>query len=198
MADTKSERTRRWPKRLGVLAASTVVACLLAELVVTVFLGEQVKFPRHVVGAPDITSPDWINSEPQSLDSLRGKVVLAEFWTFGCFNCRNVEPQVKEWHQRYADQGLVVIGIHSPEFAFEKDVEAVRRYVKEHEIRYPVAIDNDFTNWKRFRNRYWPAMYLIDKQGVIRYVRIGEGGYAQTERVIQTLLAEAMSRETLR
>ncbi len=84
----------------------------------------------------------------------------------------------------------MVIGIHSPEFAFEKDVGAVRRYVKEHEIRYPVAIDNDFTNWKRFRNRYWPAMYLIDKRGVIRYLRIGEGGYAQTERVIQALLAE--------
>ncbi len=140
--------------------------------------------------APDIISPAWINSEPQSPGSLRGKVVLVEFWTFGCYNCRNVEPQVKRWHETYATRGLTVIGVHSPEFAFEKDVEAVRRYVTEHEIQYPVAIDNDFTNWKRFKNRYWPTMYLIDKQGVIRYVRIGEGGYAKTERVIQTLLAE--------
>jgi len=141
--------------------------------------------------APEITSSDWVNSEPTTMSDLRGKVVLVEFWTFGCFNCRNVEPLVKGWHQHYADQGLVVIGIHSPEFAFEKDVEAVRQYVKEHDIRYPVAIDNDFINWNRFGNRYWPAMYLIDKHGVIRYVRIGEGGYSQTERVIQTLLAEA-------
>ncbi len=178
--------------------AASVLAGLLGFHVGLLVFTPQAAHALIGMKAPEITSSAWVNSEPQSLDSLRGKVVLVEFWTFGCFNCRNVEPQVTEWHQRYADQGLVVIGIHSPEFAFEKDVEAVRRYVKEHEIRYPVAIDNDFTNWKRFRNRYWPAMYLIDHRGGIRYVRIGEGGYAQTERVIQTLLAEAMSRETLR
>ncbi len=172
-------------------SAGSILAGILGFHVGLLAFAPQAAHALIGMKAPDITSPAWINSEPQSLDSLRGKVVLVEFWTFGCFNCRNVEPQVKRWHETYAGQGLAVIGIHSPEFAFEKNVEAVRRYVKEHDIRYPVAIDNDFINWNRFGNRYWPAMYLIDKQGVIRYVRIGEGGYSQTERVIQTLLAEA-------
>lgn len=140
--------------------------------------------------APEISSSDWINSEPLSNQSLLGKVVLVEFWTFGCYNCRNVEPKIKEWHQRYSDRGLVVISIHSPEFSFEKDIEAVRNYVKKKHILYPVAIDNDFFNWNRFQNRYWPAIYLIDKKGVIRYVRAGEGGYRKTRQVIEMLLAE--------
>ncbi len=140
--------------------------------------------------APEVTSQVWINSDPLSLQGLKGKVALVEFWTFGCFNCRNVEPKVKEWHQRYADKGLVVIGIHSPEFSYEKNVAAVREYVRTNGIHYPVAIDNEFVNWDRYGNRYWPCMYLIDKQGVIRYLRAGEGGYGQTEQVIQNLLAE--------
>ena len=140
--------------------------------------------------APEITSPAWINSEPKSLNDLRGKVVLVEFWTFGCFNCRNVEPQIKEWHREYASQGLVIIGVHSPEFAYEKEIEAVRRYVRENGIQYAVAIDNDFAIWNRYENHYWPAVYLIDKIGVIRYIRIGEGGYTETEKTIKRLLTE--------
>src|SRR5574341_720058 len=141
--------------------------------------------------APEVTSPAWINAEPHSLSDLHGKVVLVEFWTFGCYNCRNVEPQVKAWHRQYAELGFIVIGVHSPEFVYEKNLEAVKRYVKDHEIRYPVAVDNDFANWNRFGNHYWPAMYLVDKQGVIRYVRVGEGGYAETDRMIRKLLAES-------
>lgn len=140
--------------------------------------------------APEIISPVWINSDPKSLNSLRGKVVLVEFWTFGCYNCRNVEPQIKKWHQTYADRGLVVIGIHTPEFSYEKEVDAVKRYVQEKKIPYAVAIDNDFTIWNRYQNHYWPAMYLIDKRGVIRYIRVGEGGYRTTEAMIESLLAE--------
>ena len=140
--------------------------------------------------APEITSSAWINSGPKSLQDLRGKVVLVEFWTFGCINCRNVEPQIKKWHQSYENGGLVVIGVHSPEFAYEKDIGAVKRYVKEKNIRYTVVIDNDFDIWDRYGNHYWPAIYLIDKQGVIRYIRAGEGGYAETEGMIQKLLAE--------
>lgn len=140
--------------------------------------------------APDIANQVWLNGEPRSMPQLRGKVVMVEFWTFGCFNCRNVEPYVREWHRKYAGDGLVVIGVHSPEFKYEHDVERVRRYLREHEIGYPVAIDNDFSTWNRYGNRYWPALYLIDKKGVIRYVRAGEGGYTETEGVIQTLLAE--------
>ena len=140
--------------------------------------------------APDITNPTWLNSEPLRLADLKGKVVMVEFWTFGCYNCRNVEPYVKQWHQKYADQGFVVIGVHSPEFSHERDIENVRRYIKDHDIRFAVPIDNDFSTWNKYGNRYWPAMYLIDKQGVIRHIRIGEGGYQDTEQWITTLLAE--------
>jgi thiol-disulfide isomerase/thioredoxin len=140
--------------------------------------------------APDIASQTWLNSTPVHLADLTGKVVMVEFWTFGCYNCRNVEPYVKEWYRKYVDQGLVVIGVHSPEFSYEHDLGKVTAYLKEHDIRFPVPIDNDYSTWNRYGNRYWPAMYLIDKQGVIRYVRIGEGGYEATERLIQGLLAE--------
>jgi thiol-disulfide isomerase/thioredoxin len=140
--------------------------------------------------APDIASAMWLNSAPLRIGDLRGKVVLVEFWTFGCYNCRNVEPYVKQWHETYVDQGLVVIGVHSPEFSHEREVENVKRYMKEHDIRFPVPIDNEFSIWNRYGNRYWPAMYLIDKRGIIRYVKIGEGGYSETERQIQALLAD--------
>ncbi len=171
--------------------------------IVGVVLGTVVQYvnsPQEVhaltgMQVPEITSSDWINSEPQSFSGLRGKVALVEFWTFGCYNCRNVEPQVKQWHQQYSDRGLVVISIHSPEFAYEKDIDAVTRYVRDHGIRYAVAVDNDFANWNRFGNRYWPAMYLVDKRGVVRYVRVGEGGYDQTQRVIEALLKERFSHE---
>ena len=142
------------------------------------------------MNAPDIASQTWLNSAPIHLTDLKGKVVMVEFWTFGCYNCRNVEPYVKAWHQKYGERGLVVIGVHSPEFSYEHDLDRVTRYLKEHDIRFPVPIDNDFSIWNRYGNRFWPAMYLIDKRGVIRYVRIGEGGYQETERLIQALLAE--------
>jgi len=140
--------------------------------------------------APDIASEVWLNGAPATIADFRGRVVLVEFWTFGCYNCRNVEPYVKAWHQRYADRGLVVIGVHSPEFKYEHNVEKVKRYIESHGITYAVPIDNDFAIWNRFGNRYWPAMYLIDKRGMIRYTRFGEGGYDQTERQIQALLEE--------
>ena len=139
--------------------------------------------------APEIASATWLNSAPLRMAELKGKVVLVEFWTFSCYNCRNVEPYVKEWHERYRGQGLVVIGVHSPEFSHEREVENVKRYMKEHEIRFPVPIDNDFSTWNRYGNRYWPAMYLIDKRGIIRYVKVGEGGYKETEQQIRMLLA---------
>ena len=140
--------------------------------------------------APDITNDTWLNSAPLHLQDLRGKVVMVEFWTFGCYNCRNVEPHVKSWFKTYAEQGFLVIGVHSPEFSYEHDLSRVKQYIRDHDIPFPVSIDNDFSTWYRYGNRYWPAMYLIDKQGTIRYVRIGEGGYQETERLIQGLLAE--------
>ena len=140
--------------------------------------------------APDIVNEVWLNSAPLRMAELKGKVVMIEFWTFGCYNCRNVEPYVKQWHQKYADRGLVVIGVHSPEFSYERDLAKVKQYIQEHDIRFPVPIDIDFSTWNRYGNRYWPAMYLIDKLGVIRHVRIGEGRYRETEQLIQSLLAE--------
>ena len=140
--------------------------------------------------APDITNEIWVNGPPLHLSDLKGKVVMVEFWTFGCYNCRNVEPYVKRWHQKYADKGLVIIGVHSPEFSYEQDFAKVKQYVHDHDIRFPIPIDNDFSTWNRYGNRYWPAIYLIDKRGVIRSVRIGEGGYQETERLIQSLLQE--------
>lgn len=140
--------------------------------------------------APDIANQTWLNGEPLHLADLKGRVVMVEFWTFSCYNCRNVEPYVKEWYRRYADQGLLVIGVHSPEFSHEREVENVKRYMKEHDIRFPVPIDNEFSTWNAYGNRYWPAMYLIDKRGIVRHISIGEGRYQETERMIQVLLEE--------
>lgn len=140
--------------------------------------------------APEITNEVWLNSEPQRLAELKGRVVLLEFWTFGCFNCQNIEPYVKEWDRQYADQGLVVIAVHAPEFNYERSLKRLQRYIRDHNIGYAVAVDNDFLTWKRYSNRYWPTLYLVDREGVIRYMRIGEGGYARTESEIKRLLAE--------
>lgn len=140
--------------------------------------------------APEIESNHWINSDPLNWDALKGKVALVEFWTFECYNCKNVEPYVKTWYEKFRDKGFEVVAVHSPEFERERDVDNVRRYVKEHDITYPVAIDNDFKIWRRFSNRYWPAMYLVDKQGNIRYRYIGEGRYKEIENRIEQLLTE--------
>ncbi|MDM0086590.1 MULTISPECIES: cytochrome c biogenesis protein DipZ [unclassified Variovorax] len=133
----------------------------------------------------------WLNSEPLATEQLRGKVVLVDFWTYSCINCLRALPYVRAWAQKYQDQGLVVIGVHAPEFAFEKDVGNVRKAVQDLQIDYPVAIDNDFTVWRAFKNQYWPAHYFIDAKGNIRYHHYGEGEYDKSEQVIQQLLAEA-------
>ena len=142
------------------------------------------------VSAPEIISPTWINSQPLKMEELRGKVVMVEFWTFGCWNCRNIEPYVKQWHKKYEKDGLVVIAVHSPEFDHEKEIDRVKDYVEDNNITYAVPIDNEFRNWRKYHNRYWPTLYVIDKQGSIQYTRIGEGAYEQTEKTIQRLLAE--------
>jgi thiol-disulfide isomerase/thioredoxin len=133
----------------------------------------------------------WLNSEPLSRESLRGKVVLVDFWTYSCINCLRALPFVEAWHEKYRDQGLVVIGVHSPEFAFEKDPRNVRREVDELGLTYPVAVDNDYAVWRAFANQYWPAHYFVDAKGNIRHTHFGEGEYDASERVIQQLLAEA-------
>ena len=133
----------------------------------------------------------WINSDPLTLEQLRGKVVLVDFWTYTCVNCIRTFPYLKLWHSRYADDGLVILGIHTPEFEFEKDYTNVLEATRENGIVWPVAQDNDFETWEAYNNRYWPAKYLIDQDGVIRYTHFGEGKYAETEHEIRDLLEEA-------
>ncbi len=134
---------------------------------------------------------EWINSEPLALDSLRGNVVLIDFWTYTCVNCIRTLPFLREWHDRYADEGLVIVGVHTPEFEFEKIYENVVDATVEDGVVWPVVQDNDFAVWRSYSNRYWPAKYLIDQTGVIRYTHFGEGKYAETEERIRELLAEA-------
>jgi cytochrome c biogenesis protein CcdA/thiol-disulfide isomerase/thioredoxin len=133
---------------------------------------------------------EWLNSPPLTADGLKGKIVLVDFWTYSCINCLRAIPYVRAWADKYKDQGLVVIGVHAPEFAFEKNVKNVRSAVADLKIDYPVAIDNDYAIWRAFNNQYWPAHYFIDAQGRIRHHHFGEGDYDESERVIQQLLAE--------
>jgi thiol-disulfide isomerase/thioredoxin len=133
----------------------------------------------------------WLNSGPLTSESLRGKVVVIDFWTYSCINCLRTLPYVRAWHDRYADKGLVIIGVHTPEFAFEKEKSNVQRAVRELRIRYPVAIDNDYAIWRAFNNEYWPAHYFIDAQGRVRGHHFGEGAYDESEKLIRKLLAEA-------
>ncbi|CAM3899604.1 cytochrome c biogenesis protein DipZ [Paracidovorax anthurii] len=133
----------------------------------------------------------WLNSAPLTAGQLRGKVVLVDFWTYSCINCLRALPYVKAWEQKYRDQGLVVVGVHAPEFAFERDIGNVTRAMKDLGITYPVAVDNQYAIWRAFRNQYWPAHYLIDAQGRLRHHHFGEGNYGETERVVQQLLQEA-------
>jgi len=133
---------------------------------------------------------EWLNSTPLTPDSLRGKVVLVDFWTYSCINWRRSLPFVRAWAEKYKDQGLVVIGVHSPEFPFEKDAANVRWAVQDMKIDYPVAVDSEWAIWNAFRNNYWPALYFFDAQGRIRHHQFGEGDYARLETIIQQLLAE--------
>jgi cytochrome c biogenesis protein CcdA/thiol-disulfide isomerase/thioredoxin len=134
---------------------------------------------------------EWLNSPPLTVDALKGKVVLVDFWTYSCINCLRAIPYVQAWAEKYKDQGLVVIGVHAPEFAFEKNVSNVRAAIASLGITYPVAIDNDYAIWRAFNNQYWPAHYFIDAGGQIRHHHFGEGDYDESERVIQQLLVEA-------
>lgn len=133
----------------------------------------------------------WINSDPLTLQQLRGQVVLIDFWTYTCINCIRTFPYLKLWHSRYADDGLVILGVHTPEFEFEKDYDNVRQATVANGILWPVAQDNDFATWNAYNNRYWPAKYLIDRDGIVRYTHFGEGKYAETEEHIRQLLTDA-------
>ena len=139
--------------------------------------------------APDFTGiTGWVNSPPLTLLGLRGKVVLVDFWTYSCINCQRTLPVLRTWWQRYQAEGLVIVGVHSPEFDFEKDPANVRRAVQELDVTWPVAMDPEMATWNAYQNQYWPAEYLIDKQGYVRHTQFGEGDYDVTEQAIRTLL----------
>jgi thiol-disulfide isomerase/thioredoxin len=150
---------------------------------------------------PEGTMPDldgavqWLNSRPLARSDLEGKVVLVEFWTYTCINWQRTHPYVGAWAEKYRDKGLVVIGVHTPEFSFEHDVENVRKAAGALKVEFPVAIDSDGAIWRAFANEYWPALYFIDARGTIRHHRFGEGRYEESERVIQKLLTEAGARD---
>ena len=133
----------------------------------------------------------WINSDPLTIDGLQGKVVLVDFWTYTCINCIRTLPYLKEWHAKYQDDGLVILGVHTPEFDFEKDLDNVVKATRDYGLEYPVVQDNDFRTWRAYANRYWPAKYLIDHEGIVRYTHFGEGKYAETELKIRELLEKA-------
>jgi cytochrome c biogenesis protein CcdA/thiol-disulfide isomerase/thioredoxin len=138
---------------------------------------------------------EWLNSAPLTAQQLKGKVVLIDFWTYSCINCLRSLPYTKAWAEKYRDQGLVVIGVHAPEFAFERNVNNVRKAVKDQGINFPVALDNNYAIWRAFNNQYWPAHYFIDAKGQIRHHHFGEGEYARSEQVIQQLLEEACRKD---
>lgn len=137
----------------------------------------------------------WINSPPLTQADLRGKVVLVNFLTYSCINWQRQLPYVRAWAEKYKDRGLVVVGVHTPEFAFEKDIDNIRRAIGELPAPYPIAVDSDYVIWNAFANRYWPALYFVDAKGTLRHTQFGEGEYAQSERMIQKLLSEAGAKD---
>ena len=192
----------RWPRY------SIIPGFLLSCLVAAVWLTGGIAGPadsRSGDGTPFPTPPStatngaaaiegiaaWLNSEPLALADLRGQVVLLDFWTYTCVNCIRTFDQLRLWHSRYADAGLVIIGIHTPEFEFEKDPANVLQATRNYGITWPVALDNDYVTWDNYQNAFWPTKYLIDGQGRVRHHRIGEGGYAATEEKLRQLLLEA-------
>ncbi|MCX4163560.1 MULTISPECIES: thioredoxin family protein [Paraburkholderia] len=179
--------------RLQKLAVATTLAAAAATIAATAATGTAGVAEPHKSGsaAPEFTGiSTWLNSDPLTIQKLRGKVVLVDFWTYTCINCINTLPYVKSWNQKYKDQGLVVVGVHTPEYPFERDTDNVKTAIKRFGITYPVAQDNQYATWRAYDNQYWPAFYLIDKKGQVVYTHFGEGDYAQTEAAIQALLAQ--------
>jgi thiol-disulfide isomerase/thioredoxin len=173
---------------LRLVFAALLTAAIAAAFGVSGTLRRK-EFPSLQGAAP------WLNSPPLAPEELRGKVVLVDFWTFTCINWLRTLPYLRAWAAKYRDHGVVIIGVHTPEFIIEKDLEAVRRSAKEMGVDYPIAIDNDYAVWRAFDNQYWPALYVFDAQGHLRHRQFGEGGYEETEHIVQQLLAEAGVRD---
>lgn len=169
-----------------------VLAGVIILGIVIVFSLPQTAMMQQQIGqekAPELAGiAGWVNSPPLTIEGQRGKVVLVDFWTYSCINCIRTLPYLVMWHEKYADKGLVIIGVHTPEFPFEKDYENLKKAVEANNIKYAIAQDNEYATWRAYKNNYWPRKYIIDKEGIIRYDHIGEGGYEETEKKIQELL----------
>lgn len=173
---------------LAALAIAGVTGCALAGLA-----GGNITAPIQVAqaqsAAPELVGlGQWFNSEPLTLQKLRGKVVMVDFWTYGCINCVRTLPFVTKLHQKYKDKGLVIVGVHTPEFPFERSASNVEAALKKHGITYPVAQDNSFATWRAYSNQYWPAQYIVDQNGKVVYTHAGEGAYEEMDRLIGKLL----------
>lgn len=169
---------------LGVLSNGISRLTAGEQMMPSRTLTEETKAPT----APELSNGQWINSEPLTLKSLQGRVVLIEFWTFACYNCRNTLPTIKKWDMQYRDKGLTIIGVHTPELDYERNVDNLRREVAALGIKYPVVTDNDYSTWKAYSVEAWPTVFLLDKQGRVRWTHVGEGYYDETEDVIKKLL----------
>ena len=183
-------RVPEYTRSLQGLEESAAAQGELEDLVGSPGLADEQQLDDFGVAPEFRAIEEWINSEPLTMAGLRGKVVLLDFWTYSCINCLRTLPHLTAWDDAYRDDGLVIVGVHTPEFAFEREPDNVRRAVRDHGIDYPVALDPDFGTWEAWQNRYWPAKYFVDRRGHIRYAHFGEGDYEESERVIRQLLAE--------
>ena len=174
-----------------LISAALIAATIIAILYIENSKPEIYNIPEGEQMSPELTKiAGWINTGPIKISDFKGKVVLIDFWTYTCINCIRTLPYITDWDRKYRDKGLVIIGVHTPEFEFEKDYSNVLKAVQKHDIKYSVAQDNDYATWKAFNNHYWPAKYLINKDGKIVYNHFGEGAYEETEKKIQELLSE--------
>ena len=183
-------RVPEYTRALQALEESAAAQGELEELVGGPGLAEEARLDDFGP-APEFQAIEgWINSGPLTMESLRGKVVVIDFWTYSCINCLRTLPHVRAWDEAYRDDGLVIVGVHTPEFAFEREPDNVRRAVRDHGIDYPVALDPEYGTWHAWLNRYWPAKYFVDRRGHLRYAHFGEGDYEESEQIIRRLLAE--------
>jgi thiol-disulfide isomerase/thioredoxin len=183
-------------RRSGLLAFVVAASASVFTVLAGTGGAHATDMPARATAAPGVLAglagaTGWINSPPLAADELRGKVVLVDFWTYSCINCLRTLPYVKAWAEKYREAGLVVVGVHAPEFEFEHDPANVRRAAGKHGIDFPIALDNDYAIWHAFRNQAWPAFYFVDAQGRVRGRSLGEGNYAESEQTIRQLLAEA-------
>ena len=185
-------------RRLFSLAALVVILLLaVAEFGPSLLLGDE-KSSSELRPAPEFTGiSTWLNSSPLTMDELRGKVVLVQFWTYSCINCLRTLPYVTKWYEKYKGRGFIVVGVHTPEFAFETETTNVAAAIKRFEISYPIALDNKYSTWNAYQNHYWPAEYLIDKSGKIVVTQFGEGDYQQLEDAIAHLVGDNPPRDKI-